>query len=97
MNQITCVYCGQAYPAETPASGEDVAVLTDHIRICEKHPMRKVESERNLLRKALAALVSADTAEELELMEAMIRSMNVPEQDRVTSLNAVHALQMTLQ
>ena len=35
MNVLTCVYCGQEYPAGTPASGADNEVLTNHIKICE--------------------------------------------------------------
>lgn len=38
---VTCVFCGQAYPQGTPTHGAQV--LTEHIRVCEKHPMRKVE------------------------------------------------------
>lgn len=41
---LTCVYCGKEYPPGSPAHGS--AVLTEHIRVCEKHPMRKVEQER---------------------------------------------------
>lgn len=47
---LTCVYCGQAYPAGTPASGADVRVLTDHIRVCPKHPLRKAEAKIRKLR-----------------------------------------------
>ena len=38
---VTCVYCGLAYPDETPTHGAEI--LTDHIKVCEKHPMRKSE------------------------------------------------------
>lgn len=44
---ITCVYCGQTYPENTPTHGADVAVLTQHISQCEKHPMRAVIRERD--------------------------------------------------
>jgi hypothetical protein len=47
---ITCVYCGQAYPKYTPADGADVAVLTAHIKVCPKHPMRALEAELGALR-----------------------------------------------
>lgn len=40
-NILTCVYCGMAYPEGTPPHG--AKVLTDHIRACEKHPMRALE------------------------------------------------------
>ena len=35
---LTCVYCGQEYPQGTPAWGNQV--LTDHYKVCVKHPMR---------------------------------------------------------
>jgi hypothetical protein len=45
---LTCVYCGQAYPPGSPDHGADV--LTAHVRVCEKHPMREVETEAKRLR-----------------------------------------------
>ena len=84
-NTLTCVYCGQAYPAGTPASGSDVKALTDHIKSCEKHPMYK-------LRKALADMVGASNKEDLEEMELALRSMPGIEQDKVVALNAIHVL-----
>ena len=80
---LTCVYCGQEYPQNTPAWGDKV--LTDHIKSCEKHPMSK-------LRKALAELVGASTIEELKAIETAIRSMPGVEQDKIAALNAIHAL-----
>ena len=35
---LTCVYCGHAYPPGSPEHGAEV--LTEHIKTCEKHPMR---------------------------------------------------------
>lgn len=40
MNVLTCVYCGHQYPEGTPPSQHQV--LTDHIAICPKHPMKIV-------------------------------------------------------
>ena len=37
---ITCVYCGQTYPENTPTHGANVKVLTEHIKVCPEHPMR---------------------------------------------------------
>ena len=48
---LTCVYCGQAYPPGTPTSGTQV--LTDHIKVCNKHPMRVAEQRIAALEKAL--------------------------------------------
>jgi len=84
---LTCVYCGQEYPQDTPAWGDKV--LTDHIKVCEKHPMYK-------LRKALVGLVGADTKEELEKMEAAIRILPAPDADKAVTINAIHALLDTL-
>ena len=58
---LSCVYCGIAYPEGTPPHSSKV--LTDHIKVCEKHPMAK-------LRKALADMIGASTKEELEPMKA---------------------------
>ena len=89
---LTCVYCGQEYPAGTPASGSDVQVLTEHIKICEKHPMRLSEIKVEKLRAALIGLVGASEKGELEQMEAMIRVAPIPDQDKVGMLNAIHLL-----
>lgn len=40
---LTCVYCGHAYPPGTPEHGADV--LTEHVKRCEKHPMREAEAQ----------------------------------------------------
>ena len=55
---LTCVYCGHEYPQETPACGNEV--LTEHIKVCPKHPMRKAEADIALLRGALAEQAAAD-------------------------------------
>ena len=82
-NTLTCVYCGMAYPEGTPPHG--AKILTDHIKLCEKHPMRK-------LRDALVGLVGASTKKELEEMEFVLRSLPAPEADKVAMINAIHAL-----
>jgi len=84
-NVLTCVYCGQEYPAGTPASGADVKALTDHIKACEKHPIFK-------LRKALVDLVGVSTKEELEAMELALRAAPGTEQDKIAAINAIHVL-----
>jgi hypothetical protein len=92
--QLTCCFCGQAYPPGTPSHGSQV--LTDHIRICEKHPMRQVEADKAKLRAALATLVGVDTKEELEQMEAVIRLSAAPAADKAGIIDAIHALLSTL-
>jgi hypothetical protein len=94
MNTLTCVYCGHQYPEGTPPSGAQI--LTDHIKVCEKHPMRKLETDNAKLRKALAELVGAESKDELEAMECAIRLMPGVERDKVSALNAIHALQDTM-
>jgi len=89
-NTLTCVYCGMAYPEGTPPHGSQV--LTDHIKVCEKHPMRQVEADKARLRKALAGLVGAGTREELEQMETFMRLTPAPDSDKAAAINAIHAL-----
>lgn len=45
-----CAYCGEEFPLDT-VTAEQVG---EHIRICEKHPMRIVERERDEAVKAVA-------------------------------------------
>lgn len=91
---LTCVYCGHEYPQDTPAHGSQV--LTDHIKVCERHPMRKAEANITLLRSALAGLIGADTEDELRQMEATMRLLPAPEADKAVSINAIHALLATM-
>lgn len=91
---LTCVYCGHQYPQETPAHGDKV--LTDHIAACEKHPMRAVVDQRDLLRKALVGLVGADSLEELRAMELMMRTLSAPASDKAATIDAIHALLETM-
>lgn len=87
---LTCIFCGMAYPPGTPSHGAQV--LTDHIRVCEKHPMRRVEADKAKLRAALVGFVGVDTKEELEQMEAVIRLSVAPAADKVGIIDAIHAL-----
>ena len=91
---LTCVYCGHEYPQATQAWGNDV--LTEHIRVCPKHPMRKAEADIALLRGALAGLVGASDKAELEQMDVMMRSPPAPAADKAAIIDAIHALLSTL-
>lgn len=91
---LTCVYCGHEYPQNTPAAGNQV--LTDHIKICERHPMRKAESDIAMLRAALVGLVGVDGKDELRQMEATMRLLPAPEADKAVGINAIHALLATM-
>ncbi len=84
---LTCVYCGHAYPPGTPASQHEA--LTAHIKVCEKHPL-------GVVRRALVGLVGAETKEELDAMEAVIRLTPAPAADKVGIIDAIHALIATL-
>lgn len=56
----------------------------------------KFKSAASKLRNALAALVSADTAKELDEMELGLRLMPGIEADKIAAVNAIHALRETL-
>jgi hypothetical protein len=81
------------YPEGTPPHGSDI--LTEHIKICEKHPMRQAEQKIKVLREALIGLIGAETKEELEQMDAILRITPGPNGDKLSALNAIHALQIT--
>lgn len=91
---LTCVYCGHEYPQDTPAHGSQV--LTEHIKVCECHPMRKAESDIAMLRAALAGLIGSDSEAELRQMEAALRLLPAPDADKAVSINAIHALLATM-
>ena len=94
MNILTCVYCGHEYPQETPSHGSQI--LTDHLKICEKHPLRKSEANVALLRNALVGLLGVDGENELKELEIGIRLASAPDADRTVALNAIHALLATI-
>jgi hypothetical protein len=48
-----CAYCGQAYPQGTPRFGSEA--LTEHIKVCPEHPMRKAETRIERLEEAVEA------------------------------------------
>ena len=87
---LTCVYCGMAYPEGTPPHG--AKILTDHIKVCEKHPMRQAEATILKLRKALSDLIGASTTEDLKAMELILRTTPAPEADKIAAINAIHIL-----
>jgi hypothetical protein len=92
-NTLTCVYCGMAYPEGTPPHGSQV--LTDHIKVCEKHPMRESEKKVSVLRSALIGLVGSSDKKELESMEVLIRVSPIPDIDKANTINAIQALLTT--
>lgn len=87
---LTCVYCGREYPEGTPPHGAQI--LTDHIKVCEKHPLRKAEADIAKLRHALIGLVGVESPKELQEMEIVMRALLSPDTDIAVSINAIHAL-----
>lgn len=64
----------------------------DHLAI---HPKFAAESKR--LRDALAALVGSGDVAELRGMEAAIRELPAPDEDKAVTINAIHVLIATAQ
>jgi len=91
---LTCVYCGHQYPDGTPASKHQL--LTDHIKVCEKHPMREAELKIAKLKSALSGLLGVETKEELDQLEAVIRTTQAPDSDKIAAINAIDALRECL-
>lgn len=56
----------------------------------------KLQTTNSTLRRALAALVGADTAKELDEMELGLCLMPGIEADKIVAVNAIHALRETL-
>lgn len=54
-NTLTCVYCGHAYPPGTPTHGSQV--LTEHIKVCPKHPLR---AAHDLIRRLVPFVKTAN-------------------------------------
>ncbi|MDR3446006.1 hypothetical protein [Dyella sp.] len=87
---LTCVYCGTEYAQGTASHGSQV--LTDHIRTCLKHPLRRAEAHIASLRSALEGLIGASDPDTLRNMEAQLRMLPAPEADKAAGINAIHAL-----
>lgn len=54
VREVTCVYCGRVYPDGTPTHQNEL--LTEHIKVCEKHPMRQVEAGYKELSERLSRI-----------------------------------------
>lgn len=65
---VTCVYCGHEYPTGTPTSQNKL--LTEHIKVCGKRPMRFAEKQLELTRQQRDAIF-----EKLEQAEAQNKRM----------------------
>ncbi len=56
----------------------------------------EVLNEIARLRAALVGLIGADGEDDLRQMEAAMRMLPVPEEDKAVSINAIHALLATM-
>jgi hypothetical protein len=76
--------------------------VTDHYKCSAdlhqsfRDDIAKVEAQRDRLRAALAALIGIDGREELEQLEAVMRQMPAPAEDKAASIDAIHALIATI-
>lgn len=58
---VTCIYCGKEYPGGTPTSQDQR--LTQHIKVCKKHPLRNAERRnQNLSQSLVEAKLDRDRA-----------------------------------
>jgi hypothetical protein len=57
-----------------------------------QNELAAARAEVTRLRKALVGIVGADTPEELDQMEAVIRMAPAPAEDKAASIDAIHAL-----
>lgn len=63
---------------------EDTAYAADRLT--------QITEQRDQLRKALSDLIGAESKEDLQAMEAVIRITHAPDADKAAALNAIHAL-----
>ncbi len=62
----------------------------------QDHYIAELETQRDRLRAALVGLVGVDGREELGQMEAVMRLMPAPAEDKAATIDAIHALMATL-
>ena len=79
---VTCVYCGHEYPDGTPTSQDEK--LTEHIKVCEKHPMRELESQLAAANDTINNLTG-----HIEHIEGQLAAANA----RIAELDKINTLQ----
>ena len=94
-NMFICVYCGTVYPEGTSTDGSKI--LTEHIKVCQNHPLRKAEVKITKLRKALEGLVGASNKEELQEMGVTLRTLPPPVADKTALIDALQTLVETVE
>jgi uncharacterized protein len=87
---ITCVYCGHKYPDQTLTSGAQI--LKDHIKVCEKHPMREAEEKIRKLRAALIGFIGESDKDGLKKIEISFDRIPGLQKDKIAAINAIRAL-----
>jgi len=89
---VSCVFCGFNYPEHTPSSQHPT--LVEHIKTCDKHPMRLLELDYTRIRAALVSVVGSDIIEELQAMKSALHHFgNGPDGESVkTSIGAITTL-----
>lgn len=83
--------CGPLWPVNWREEAQDLA----HVAHTAKERTQAAERKADVLRKALIALVGADTPEDLKQLDATIRMLPLPESDRAITINAIQALLQT--
>lgn len=85
-NVVTCVYCGHQYPEGTPT--HQAELLTEHIKSCEYHPLRKSEervkkTSRSFRRSSWRAFFQ---------MRLVVRRLGLEEKERDVLLDEIDVL-----
>lgn len=68
----------------------------EHLYDIACRELSEVIAQRDRLRAALVGVVGVSTREELEQMEAFMRSTPAPAEDKAATIDAIHALIATL-
>ncbi len=89
--EVWCPNCGARGPERLTGREADEAWNVRRTQTVDP----KLQADNAKLRKALVGLVGADTKAELEEMEAAIRLLAAPDEDRMNTINAIHALRDT--
>ena len=90
--------CGRC---KQPIRGDE-RYVTDHYRCAAEMDqsfladIEKLTAQRDKLRAALVGLVGVDGRAELEQMEAVMRLIPQPAEDRASTIDAIHALLSTV-
>jgi len=87
---VTCAYCGHEYHNGTPTSQHSGVI--NRFNVCDKHPVRELNSVNKVLRSALVGLVGSDDKAVLKQMVIGLRSVGIPSEDEICAINGILAL-----